>query len=163
MRGELLFITNSNANNMTSLIQSVLSRKFTVKTVNFDEMEILENYDSKKTITVAINIKNITKKQFEIFDIIKSKIIEDELPLIVIGGKEEKYSYNELLKMPNSINMIGFKLTDIADGISKLLEEIGVKLEEQEKLEENIVRKKKIMLIDDDAMLDRKSVVRERV
>ena len=156
----LIFVTNKN-DNMLNLTEGILARKFKVKTIDFDLCQLISlQQDIEKDINesidcVVINTKNMNNNQYNAFMENKEGLLDVNTPLIIIGPVEDKYNYNDLKKIPNAKDMSGKKLTEVSEELSKLYEIIKVKKETLLKiqLEKEANRRRKIMLVDDDALV----------
>lgn len=156
----LIFVTNKN-DNMLSLTEGILARKFKVKTIDFDFCEfIFAQEEARKDINKAIdcvvlNTKNMDNDQYDTLMKHKECLLDVNTPLIIIGPVEDKYNYNDLKKISNVKDMSGKKLTEVSEELSKLYESIKVKKETllKKQLEKEANRRRKIMLVDDDALV----------
>lgn len=156
----LIFVTSKN-DNMVSLTEGVLSRKFKVKTLDFDFCEFIAiQEESKKDIyksidCVVLNTKNMEKDQYDIFMKNKDSLLGPDTPLVLIGTIDYRYNYNDLKMIPNVKDMIGKKLSEIGEELNKLYDKIKVKKEILLKaaIEKEANRRRKIMLVDDDALI----------
>lgn len=109
----------------------------------------------KSVDCVVLNTKNMDNNQYDIFMKNKESLLKADTPLIIMGSIDDKYNYRNLKGIPNVIDMVGKKLGEIGEELSKIYDGIRIRKEilVQAELEKEAKRRRKIMLVDDDALV----------
>lgn len=130
---KLLLISNQYT--LLDEIAAIFSKLFQVVIVAFDSSELKNRMREEAPDVIVVNAKNMSNAQYMIVNDMVDGIADTQCPIAIIGSVEDRDVVNRLLKIKIYVDCLGMNPEKVAEQLKKQVE------------------KKKIMLVDDDAMM----------